>query len=95
LPHNAEQRRGWPPPGVGETASGRDSLARQSSGAALLRQSIKCPYARAGAGARGHVGDARVGALERSGPTRGGAQPSSEGTSFEGRVEPSGEADPT
>jgi hypothetical protein len=28
-------------------------------------------------------------------PTRGGAQPSSEGTSFEGRVEPSGEADPT
>jgi hypothetical protein len=64
LPHSAEQRRGWPPPAVGETAPGRDSQARQSSGAALLCQSIKCPYARAGAGARGCAGDARVGALE-------------------------------
>jgi hypothetical protein len=34
LPHSAKQRQGWPPPpGVGETAPGRDSQARQRSGA--------------------------------------------------------------
>jgi hypothetical protein len=69
------------PPGVCETAPGRDSQARQSSGAALLCQSIKCPYARAGAGARGDAGKACAGPRVPSsgvGPARGGAQPSSE-----------------
>jgi hypothetical protein len=79
------------PSRVGRTSPGRDSQTRQSSGAALWRQSIKCPYARAGTGARGGVGKARVGALERSGPRSrgfstlerggprswGGAEPSS------------------
>jgi hypothetical protein len=95
------------PPGVGGTAPGRDSQARQSSGAALWRQSIKCPYARAGTGARGGVGKARMGALERSGlrprgcsalerggpRSRGGAEPSSEVDHARGGVRPSSEAD--
>jgi hypothetical protein len=83
LTHSAEQWRGWPPPGSWRTAPGRDSQACQSSGAALWRQSIKCPYTRAGAGARGGVGKARVDALEQSGPRprgcsaleRGGPRP--------------------
>jgi hypothetical protein len=109
LPHTAEQRRGCPPPGVGETAPGRDSQACQSSGAALWCQSIKCPYARAGTGACGGVGKARVGALERSGPhlrgcsalkrgrprSRGGAEPSSEADPAQGGVRASSEADLT
>jgi hypothetical protein len=70
------------PPGVGETAPGHDSQARQSSGAALLCQGIKCPYARAGAGARDCAGDARGmrawEPLSGADPTREGAQPSSE-----------------
>jgi hypothetical protein len=95
------------PSGVGETAPGRDSQACQSSGAALWRQSIKCSYARAGTGARGGVGKARVGALERSGPRprgcsalerggtclRGGAEPSSEADLARGSVYPSSEGD--
>jgi hypothetical protein len=95
------------PPGVGETAPGHDSQACQSSGAALWRQSIKCPYARVGTGARGGVGKARVGALERSGPrprgcsalerggprSRGGAEPSSEADPARGGVRASSEAD--
>jgi hypothetical protein len=80
-PHSAEQRRDGLSPGVGETAPGHDSQACQNSGAALLCQGIKCPYARAGAGDR--AGDACVGALERSGPhprgrgslERGGPRP--------------------
>jgi hypothetical protein len=71
------------PPGVGETVPGRDSQARQSSGTTLLCQSIKCPYARAGAGARGDTGKVCAGALERSRPCprgcpaleRGGPRP--------------------
>jgi hypothetical protein len=95
------------PPGVDETAPGRDSQACQSSGAALWRQSIKCPYVRVGTGARGGVGKARVGALERSGPCprgcsalerggprlRGGAEPSSEANPARGGVRASSEAD--
>jgi hypothetical protein len=95
------------PPGVGETAPGCDSQACQSSGATLWRQSIKCPYARARTGARGRVGKARVGALERSGPrrrgcsalerggprSRGGAEPSSEADPARGGVRASSEAD--
>jgi hypothetical protein len=96
------------PSGVGGTAPGRDSQARQSSGAALWHQSIKCPYTRAGAGARGGVGKARVGALERRGPrprgcstlerggprSRGGAEPSSEADPARGGVRALSEADP-
>jgi hypothetical protein len=95
------------PPGVGETAPWHDSQACQSSGAALWRQSIKCPYARAGTGARGGTGKARVGALERSGPRprgcsaleqggprpRGGVEPSSEADLARGGVRASSEAD--
>jgi hypothetical protein len=43
-----------------------------------LRQSIKCPYTRAEAGAHGGAGKARAGALERSGPGPRGVRPSSE-----------------
>jgi hypothetical protein len=107
LPHSAEQRRGWPPPGVGETAPGRDSQARQSSGATLLCQSIKCSYARAGTGACEDAEKARVGALERSRPrprgcsalerggprSRGGAGPSSEADPARGGARVSSEAD--
>jgi hypothetical protein len=96
------------PPGVGGTALGRDSQACQSSGAALWRQSIKCSYARAGTGACGSVGNARMGALERSGPrprgpsalerggprSRGGVDPSSEADPARGGVKASSEADP-
>jgi hypothetical protein len=95
------------PPGVGETAPGRDSQARQSSGTVLLCQSIKCPYARAGAGARGDTGKSCAGALERSGPcprgcpalerggprSRGVVEPSSEADSAQGGVRASSEAD--
>jgi hypothetical protein len=95
------------PPGVGETAPGRDSQACQSSGAALWRQSNKCPYAHVGISARGVVKKARVGALERSGPrprgcsalerggprSRGGAEPSSEADPARGGVRASGEVD--
>jgi hypothetical protein len=107
LTHSAEQWRGWPPPGSWRTAPGRDSQACQSSGAALWRQSIKCPYTRAGAGARGGVGKARVDALEQSGPrprgcsalerggprSSGGAEPSSEADPARGGVKASSEAD--
>jgi hypothetical protein len=95
------------PPGVGEIEPGHDSHTCQSSGVALWHQSIKCPYARAGTGARGGVGKARVGALERSGPrprgclalerggpcSRGGAEPSSEADPAGGGVRASSEAD--
>jgi hypothetical protein len=73
-----EQRRGWPPPEEGETVLGRDSQAHRSSGAALLCQGIKCPYAHVGAGARECVGDARRVPLSGTDPTKGDAQPSSE-----------------
>jgi hypothetical protein len=83
------------PSGVGRTSPGRDSQARQSSGAALWRQSIKCLYARAGTGARGGVGKARVGALERSGPrSRGFSTLERGGPRSWGRAEPSSVADP-
>jgi hypothetical protein len=86
------------PPGVGETAPRRDSQARQSSGATLLCQSIKCSYACVGTGACEDVGKARVGALERSGPrprgssalerggprSRGGLGPRARRTPLEG-----------
>jgi hypothetical protein len=82
-------------PEVGETAPGRDSQACQSSGAALWRQSIKCLYARAGTGACGGVGKARVGALERSGPRpRGCSALERGGPRSRGEAEPSSEADP-
>jgi hypothetical protein len=95
------------PPGVGGTAPGRDSYVRQSSGATLLCQSIKCSYARAGTGACEDAGKARVGALEWSGPrrrgcsaleqggprSRGGADPSSEADPARGGVRASSEAD--
>jgi hypothetical protein len=84
LPHSAEQRRGWPPPGVGRTASGRDSQARQSSGTTLLCQSIECSYARAGTDACEDVGKARMGALERSGPRPRGLSPRARRTPPEG-----------
>jgi hypothetical protein len=97
------------PSGVGGTAPGRDSQARQSSGTALWHQSIKCSYARAGTGVRGSAEDARVGALEQSGPRprgcsalerggprpRGGVEPSSEADPARGGVKASSEADPT
>jgi hypothetical protein len=83
------------PSGVGETAPGRDSQARQSSGTTLWRQSIKCSYVRVGAGARGSAGDARVGALERSGPRRRGCSALERGgPRSRGRGDPSSEADP-
>jgi hypothetical protein len=96
------------PPGVGETAPGRDSQACQSSGTALRCQSIKCSYARAGTCACGSARGARVGALERSGPhprgcsalerggrrSRGAVEPSSEADPARGGVGASGEADP-
>jgi hypothetical protein len=95
------------PPGVGETAPGRDSQACQSSGAALRHQSIKCPYARAGTGACGDAGKARAGALKRSGPrprgcsalerdrprSRGTVEPPSEAKSARGGVRASSEVD--
>jgi hypothetical protein len=95
------------PPGVGGTAPGRDSQACQSSGATLRCQSIKCLYACAGTDARGGVGKARVGALERSGPrprgcsalerggprSRGGAEPSIEADPARGGVRALSEAD--
>jgi hypothetical protein len=96
------------PPGVGEIALGRDSQACQSSGVASRRQSIKCPYARAGAGACGGMGKTCVGASERSRPrprgcstlerggprSRGGAEPSSEADPARGGVRALSEADP-
>jgi hypothetical protein len=66
------------PPGVGETAPGRDSQVCQSSGAALWRQSIECPYARAGTGARGCPRAERT-------PPEGVLSPRARRTSFEGR----------
>jgi hypothetical protein len=66
------------PPGVGETAPGRDSQARQSSGATCCVRALN---------ARTRVREqVRVGAREKharvplsgAGPARGGAQPSSE-----------------
>jgi hypothetical protein len=106
-PHSVEQRQGWPPPGSWRNSVGRDSQACQSSGAALWRQSIKCPYARAGTGACGDAGKARAGALERSGPrprgcsalerggprSRGRPESPSEAESARGGVRASSEAD--
>jgi hypothetical protein len=96
------------PPGVGGIASGRDSQACHSRGAALQRQSIKCTYARAGTGVRGSVENVRVGALERSGlrprgrsalerggpRPRGGVEPWSEADPARGGVKASSETDP-
>jgi hypothetical protein len=83
------------PPGVGGTTPGRDSQARQSSGTALWRLSIKRSYARAGTGACGSVENVRVGALERSGPRpRGRSDLERGGPRPRGGVEPSSEADP-
>jgi hypothetical protein len=83
------------PPGVGETAPERDSQACQSSGAAMWRQSIKCPYTRAETSARGGAGKARVGALERSGPrSRGCSALERGGPRSRGGAESSSKADP-
>jgi hypothetical protein len=61
----------------------------------MLRQSIKCPYTHAGAGARGGAGKACAGALERSGPApRGGPALERGGPRSRGVVEPSSEAEP-
>jgi hypothetical protein len=73
------------PYGVGGTAPGRDSQARD--GAALLCQSIKCPYPRAGAGAL--VREPRA----RRSRSRG-REPSSEKEPARGRRGPSSEAEP-
>jgi hypothetical protein len=83
------------------------SQACQSRGKTLWCQSIKCPCALAGTGVRGSAGNARVGALERSGPrprgclalergglcSRGGVEPSSEADPALGGVKASSEAD--
>jgi hypothetical protein len=81
------------PWGVGGTAPGRDSQAR--SGVALLCQSIKCPYTRAGAGALVKEPRARRTPLEGGGETRarrtpleGGVSPRARRTSFEGGLSP-------
>jgi hypothetical protein len=85
LPHSAEQRQGWPPPGVDETAPGRDSQARQSSGATCCVRALN---------ARTRVGEqVRAGALDRGGPrSRGGAEPSSGADPARGGVRASSEA---
>jgi hypothetical protein len=73
------------PQGVGGTAPGRDSQARD--GAALRCQSIKCSYPRAGVGALVRVPRARWSPLEGAGTLeRGGARPRER--------EPSSEAEP-
>jgi hypothetical protein len=77
LPHSAEQRQGWPPPGSWRNSTGRDSQARQSSGATCCVRALN-----AHTRVREQV---RAGAWERrarmpssgAGPARGGAQPSS------------------
>jgi hypothetical protein len=66
------------PYGVGGTAPERDSQARD--GAALLCQSIKCPYPRAGAGALVHEPSSEAD------PARGRRRPSSEAEPARGGV---------
>jgi hypothetical protein len=55
LPHSAEQRQGWPPPGSWQNSTGRDSQARQSSGAACCVRALNaCTRVRErGKGVRG------------------------------------------
>jgi hypothetical protein len=83
------------PWGVGGTAPGRDSQAR--SGAALLCQSIKCPYTRAGVGALVRKPRVRRTPLEVGGdprarqtPLEGGGDPRARRTPLEGGASPRG-----
>jgi hypothetical protein len=74
------------PNGVGGTAPGRDSQARD--GAALLCQSIKCLYPRVGAGALAR--DPRA----RRSPLKGGVSPRARRNPLEGSVSPRARRNP-
>jgi hypothetical protein len=87
------------PLGVGGTVPGRDSQAR--NGAALLCQSIKCPYPRAGAGAlvrepraRRKPARGRRGPSSEVEPARGGVSPRARRNLLEGGVSPRARRNP-
>jgi hypothetical protein len=83
------------PPGVGETAPGRDSQARQSSGATCCVRALNA-RTRVREHVRAGVREKRVQVpSSRTGPARGGAQSSSEADPARGGVRASSEADLT
>jgi hypothetical protein len=82
------------PWGVGGTAPGHDSQARD--GTALLCQSIKCPYPRAGVGVlcEGASSEAEVSPRARRNPLEGGAGPRARRNPLEGGVSPRARRNP-